>query len=140
VVNIDPITVPTTRAAYVSGYVSGEMADIEVLGESVENVVVEDFKRLQVVSRIAQFGPLPPSVARRLTESLVPKAAPDKKLCTLGGSCVETCPAVAKAIEMVASKVVIDQGKCIRCYCCQEMCPSGAMKLRSGLLARLLNR
>jgi uncharacterized protein (DUF362 family)/Pyruvate/2-oxoacid:ferredoxin oxidoreductase delta subunit len=140
VVNIDPITVPTTRAAYVSGYTTGEMADIEVLGESVENVVVEDFKRLQVVSRIAQFGPLPPSVARRLTESLVPKPAPDKKLCTLCGACVETCPAVPKAIEMVGSKVVIDQGKCIRCYCCQEMCPSGAMKLRSGLLARLLNR
>ncbi len=140
VVNIDPITVPTTRAAYATGYDSSEMGDIEILGESVDNVVVEDFQRLQVVSRIAQLGPLPPSVAKRLAESLVPKPAPDKKLCTLCGVCVEACPAIPKAIELARSKIFIDQRKCIRCYCCQEMCPSGAMKLRSGFLARLLNR
>ena len=140
VVNIDPITVPTTRAAYESGYMAEEMEDIEVLGEPVENVFVEDFQRLQVVNRIAQFGPFPPSVARRLTESLVPKPAPDKKLCTLCGVCVEACPAVPKAIKLAGSKILIDKSKCIRCYCCQEMCPSGAMKLKSGLLARLLNR
>ena len=140
VVNIEPMTVPTTRAAYVTGYITEDMADIKVLGEPIENVVVEDFQRLRVVSRVAQLGPIPPRLARRLAESLVPKPAPDRKLCTLCGACVEACPAVPKAIGLAHSSIVIDHRKCICCYCCQEMCPSGAMKLRSGLLARLLNR
>ena len=87
-----------------------------------------------------QFIPLPEFLSRRVRDSLVPKPAPDKKLCTLCGEGVEVCPAVPKAIELVNGAIVIDYKKCIRCYCCQEMCPSAAMKLRSGILAKLLNR
>lgn len=140
VVNIDPMTVPTNRLAYETGYSDGSIDDINVLGASVEDVIVRDFERLRVVGSIGRVLPLPAFLARRVSDSLVPKPAPDKKLCTLCGVCVEVCPAVPKAIELVDGAIVIDYKKCIRCYCCQEMCPSAAMKLRSGLLARLLNR
>jgi uncharacterized protein (DUF362 family)/NAD-dependent dihydropyrimidine dehydrogenase PreA subunit len=140
VVNIDPMTVPTTRLAYETGFATEDIGAIRVLGERVEDVVVQDFERLRVVSNIGQVGPLPSFIAARIRDSLVPKPAPDRDLCTRCGVCVETCPAVPKALSLTDRGIVIDYAKCIRCYCCQEMCPAGAMKLRSGLLAKLINR
>ena len=34
---------------------------------------------------------------------------------------------------------VIDKKKCITCFCCQEFCPKGAMKVHRPLIARILN-
>ena len=140
VVNIEPMTVPTTRLAYETGFIEGDIGAIRVLGAQVEDVIVRDFKRLRVVANVGRMGPMPKFISARISASLVPKPAPDKELCTLCGVCVEACPAVPKAIELTDRGIVINYDRCIRCYCCQEMCPSGAMKLRSGLLARLLNR
>ncbi|WP_370840526.1 4Fe-4S binding protein [Megamonas funiformis] len=35
-------------------------------------------------------------------------------------------------------KVNIDYQKCIRCYCCQELCPHQAVDLKDGLILSLL--
>jgi len=140
VVNIEPMTVPTTRLAYETGFADGDIGAIKVLGTEIEDVIVKDFKRLRVVANVGRMGPIPKFISDRISESLVPKPAPDKEVCTLCGACVEACPAVPKAIELTDRGIVINYDRCIRCYCCQEMCPSRAMKLRSGLLARLLNR
>jgi len=39
---------------------------------------------------------------------------------------VEVCP--AHALRLVDDKPSFDYKECIRCYCCQEMCPEGAIK------------
>ena len=135
-VNIEPMTVPTIRLAYETGFIEGDIGGINVLGAQGEDVIVRDFKRLRVVSSVGRMGPIPEWIGK----SLVPKPFPDKELCTMCGACVEACPAVPKAIELTDRGIVINYDRCIRCYCCQEMCPSAAMKLRSGLLARLLSR
>ena len=51
--------------------------------------------------------------------------------------CQKSCP--PQVISMSQKKAVIDHGRCIRCYC-HEMCPSGAIDLRMGLVARALDR
>ncbi|MBO7293100.1 MAG: 4Fe-4S dicluster domain-containing protein, partial [Clostridia bacterium] len=51
--------------------------------------------------------------------------------------CKNVCP--AKAITMKKRRPVIDRALCIRCFCCQEFCPVGAMKVRRPAVARLLN-
>ncbi|MDY0302160.1 MAG: 4Fe-4S binding protein [Trichlorobacter sp.] len=33
----------------------------------------------------------------------------------------------------------MDKEHCIRCWCCRELCPYHAMKLRKGFLLRILN-
>jgi formate hydrogenlyase subunit 6/NADH:ubiquinone oxidoreductase subunit I len=33
---------------------------------------------------------------------------------------------------------VIDRSKCIKCFCCQEFCPKGAMKVHRTWIARML--
>ena len=54
------------------------------------------------------------------------------------GKCREICP--AKAITLSRSKPVIDRSRCIRCFCCQEFCPKGAMEQHRPVIARLLSR
>lgn len=53
-----------------------------------------------------------------------------KDLCVKCGVCVNHCPVPGKAISFKNGKKeppVYDYKKCIRCYCCQEMCPKHAI-------------
>ena len=40
--------------------------------------------------------------------------------------------------RVCTTQPTFDYGKCIRCYCCQELCPNDAIKLQQPLLARML--
>jgi Pyruvate/2-oxoacid:ferredoxin oxidoreductase delta subunit len=33
---------------------------------------------------------------------------------------------------------VVDDGKCIRCYCCHELCPEAAIELKFSWMGRLM--
>jgi formate hydrogenlyase subunit 6/NADH:ubiquinone oxidoreductase subunit I len=44
-----------------------------------------------------------------------------------------------QAIELVAKRAHMDWNKCIRCYCCHEVCPENAIDLHRTLLGRLLS-
>jgi uncharacterized protein (DUF362 family)/NAD-dependent dihydropyrimidine dehydrogenase PreA subunit len=48
-------------------------------------------------------------------------------LCNACKTCVNVC--AAGAIQYKENKITYDYGKCIRCYCCAEMCPTGAIKV-----------
>lgn len=52
------------------------------------------------------------------------------------GRCVAHCP--PKAMRVSGGKVKIDYDSCIRCYCCQELCPEDAVQLHEGFLLRLM--
>lgn len=56
--------------------------------------------------------------------------------CVGCGECVKVCPAAAVSIADCAA--TIDKKKCIRCFCCQEFCPKDAVRVKQGLLAKLL--
>lgn len=62
---------------------------------------------------------------------------PDRS-CTGCGKCARDCP--AKAIVIENGRARVDRGKCIRCFCCQEFCPTGAMKVKRSFVARLSGR
>ena len=55
--------------------------------------------------------------------------------CQRCGHCVTHCP--PQAMHMESQAVQIDYGRCIRCFCCQELCPHAAIGTRQGLLLRL---
>lgn len=55
--------------------------------------------------------------------------------CNLCESCLQHCPVGIMEIKKEQGEggkksVDIDYGKCLRCYCCQEICPRGAVKLK----------
>lgn len=49
-------------------------------------------------------------------------------ICRKCRKCINVCP--AKALTLSNDKVTIDKNKCIRCYCCHEMCPFDAIKVK----------
>ena len=61
--------------------------------------------------------------------------------CTGCGECGDVCAAgaIAPGPDGKGSerRVVIDCERCIACFCCQEMCPQGAIEVSAGLAARL---
>lgn len=59
-------------------------------------------------------------------------------VCTGCGRCADHCP--PKAMTMVGRKMTINNGACIRCYCCQEVCPHDAVSLEEGLLLKTVKR
>ncbi|MCX6003950.1 MAG: 4Fe-4S binding protein, partial [Chloroflexi bacterium] len=65
----------------------------------------------------------------------------EKTKCTLCGTCVRMCPVEPKAVNWYKGDQPeppkYDYDRCIRCYCCQETCPEGAIFIDSPLLGRL---
>jgi uncharacterized protein (DUF362 family)/NAD-dependent dihydropyrimidine dehydrogenase PreA subunit len=66
-------------------------------------------------------------------------ARPHILACCVGcGRCAAHCP--PQAMKVLDGKVCIDDKKCIRCYCCQELCPENAVRLEVGALLTLAQR
>ena len=61
-----------------------------------------------------------------------------KEQCQSCGVCADSCPLSGKALKMEGEYPVFNYSTCIRCYCCQEMCPHQAIEPRQPLAGRLL--
>ncbi|WP_445474875.1 DUF362 domain-containing protein [Methanococcoides methylutens] len=128
VIGLDPMDVPTNKAAIERGYGA---PDPEVLGVSVDDVSVK-FK----LSGTTLVGSAPPFLVKRLGKLFMIKPFINTSQCTLCGACVLNCS--AHAIEQKKGRLKINNRKCILCYCCRELCPSGAVKMKRSLFARIL--
>lgn len=60
------------------------------------------------------------------------------RTCITCGRCVAHCP--PQAMKIVDGKACINYERCIRCYCCQELCPADAVHLEEGVWLRLARR
>lgn len=70
---------------------------------------------------------MPSLVKKLLRNIMVRKPKQNRKNCELCGICVKVCP--AKAIHIEDDILQFDYAACIRCYCCQEMCPHDAIRV-----------
>lgn len=71
---------------------------------------------------------LPSTANYLLTEENKPEKSPvitDK--CTTCGECVAICP--KEALRISKRKAEVDYSKCIKCYCCHEVCTFNAINL-----------
>ena len=140
-IGLDPMAVPTLRAAANFGLCPENADEVTVSGK-VEEFMLADFQRIER-KRSLQFESILPGKAGKAFGKIAQKALRSsprlkKSECVGCGLCKNVCP--AKAIEIVEKKAHIDKSKCIRCFCCQEFCPKGAMKVLRPLPARILSR
>ena len=72
---------------------------------------------------------------------LVPKPYIVNDKCKKCGVCIKACPVKPPAVNWRESDKsiapVYQYNKCIRCFCCQELCPEGAVKINQPLLRRI---
>lgn len=71
---------------------------------------------------------------RLIPPFLQPKPVIDKKQCQGCGMCVKNCP--QHTISIKNGKARISHDKCIRCYCCQELCTFKAVKIKKSFIYR----
>ncbi len=117
------------------GLFSRRLEDISILGESVSNLAVKDFRLPPGKEKSAA---VPQSLMNRFSRLLTskPKIAPE--VCTRCGKCVEICPRGAITMDEEAAK--IKSGKCIRCYCCHEICEFDAVILHRPVPLRIARK
>jgi uncharacterized protein (DUF362 family)/Pyruvate/2-oxoacid:ferredoxin oxidoreductase delta subunit len=139
IINLDPEVVPTAtlgEKARLGNYRSDE---IELVGESIDSFVDGDFDVIRTPPEHANRSRIRTLVKNRLSE----RPAINKASCTVCGLCVKMCPVNPKAVNWrrgdQSRPPTYDYDLCIRCYCCQESCPEGAVFTQSPLLGRLLS-
>ena len=106
---------PTHRAAADLGLAPRE---IDIDGDFRP---VGDFK-LPVLGPLT-FGPR--RFEALIRRHFVQRPVVDPGKCRMCGECWRHCP--ARAIAHHARAIDFDYNRCIRCYCCVEMCPHGAL-------------
>jgi len=137
-IDLDPGLVLTNR--YGDEWGLGAMTDIEIVGDPVESFVTPDFV---VNRRNGSTTGNQGRIARFMKDWVVPKPYIVSDRCTSCGTCVKVCPVDPKAVDFTADKEhppVHDYSLCIRCYCCQEMCPEHAIEIATPMLGRFIHR
>lgn len=132
----NPASVPTVAAAVRRGWITGRVADLELLGEELAALQVEGFRLPPGGSRTGMEWA--PSFLRHwVTKQLIASPFVTER-CIGCGACVANCP--AQTISLVAGRARIALANCIRCYCCHELCPEQAIILRQPWPARVIGR
>jgi len=145
-VDLNPEFVPTTSYGMEVGMGTYKEDEIEILGESIEAFKVKDFNVVREPVKAMKVGGVFTKVANRL---FVPRPYIEASECVKCGVCVLMCPVNPKAVhwdvkseegtkkENKSKPPVYSYDRCIRCYCCQELCPESAIHIKVPLLRKV---
>jgi uncharacterized protein (DUF362 family)/Pyruvate/2-oxoacid:ferredoxin oxidoreductase delta subunit len=122
----------TNRVVFEQGIGKDE---IDVVGERLEEVRIPRF-RFPPPSEPAWN--LPRFLQKTLKNALTSQPTFEEDLCNHCDQCVGACP--PRALYRKGKDIVFDYGKCIRCFCCQEVCPEGAISIKPGWALKLVSR
>ncbi len=128
VLGLEPQKLLTNRAA---GQLQLVPEDIHVHGEYN---ILSDFKFPEIDSMA--IGP--DILQGFMRKYVLQKPVSDNQKCKLCGECWRCCP--VNAINRRVKGVRFTYNTCIRCYCCLEICPYGAITSKKPLLGRLFRK
>ncbi|MDP4179278.1 MAG: DUF362 domain-containing protein [Bacillota bacterium] len=135
----NPLDTPALKEVYDSNWGAVMPKDIEVLGESIENMKAKNFK---LVRKGGNFYFISPGATNFLRSLLAPSPVLTKGKCIGCKRCEEVCPEKPKVITMVRNgdkyNPTWNMKNCIRCFCCQELCPVGAIEIKNTKLGKIL--
>lgn len=126
----EPLVVPTSRAAFFRKTWLQSEADIIYDGPEISSIVKNGFKKIPIstTNNIAlKF------IIRRIKflKKLESRPVFIHEKCTGCQKCVNICP--VQAILPLPSKkthILLTDKKCIRCFCCSEVCTDNAVVIR----------
>jgi uncharacterized protein (DUF362 family) len=140
IINLNPAFVPTAAPGEKAGLGTYHDENIEVVGANVEDFICHDFDVIRKPVEHAASG----AIRTFIKNQTNPRPVIDKALCTRCDTCVRHCPVTPKAVDWIDGDQVRPPahhyGRCIRCFCCQELCPEGAISIKETLLGRLFFR
>lgn len=125
---------PLWQAADLRGFPECRLNDDDVVGDFPaghiwKDVQIPRFYSLSLLPGLSIFG-------RAAEQALTSRPVHLPALCIACGKCVSVCK--AQAIVLRDRQLTFDYKKCIRCYCCHEMCPVRAIAFHDGLIRKIL--
>ncbi len=137
IVGFYPLNIYTTLHAHERGLGVGAIENIEIVGESLRDVQLKDFKHSAIAIGLLQRR-VPSFLYAYLQAQLmlIPEVYRDR--CTACLECIEICP--RKAIQLVQDLAWVEKNLCIHCMCCHEVCQFQAIKLKQQPLGRAIRK
>lgn len=133
-------TVPIVREGVARGLCPSDISGIELVGDSAESLVLTDFKEPDSAQNRA------PSMLTffsrgKLGRFFMPRPIADPGKCRGCGECAASCPQHTIVLAEKNGKKIarIRHADCIRCYCCQELCPFEAIRIKKNFIIRLVD-
>jgi uncharacterized protein (DUF362 family)/Pyruvate/2-oxoacid:ferredoxin oxidoreductase delta subunit len=137
IIGFEPMAIPTIRFAHQRSLGVGELDTIHVVGESVTDVSIPDFKKPSSGAQDFAGKYLPNFLLSVMFDTTCSTySTVNHSNCTRCYECVRNCPADAMSKEN--GKVIVDKKKCIGCFCCDEVCDFEAIVMKRSLLGRTL--
>ncbi len=107
------------------------------------DVIIEQFRLKDFVNPVdghAAINLLSTGLGTFLKRAVIKRPVVMADKCTKCRMCVKVCPLDTKAIRFSDKKdrIEYDYAKCIRCFCCQELCPRGAIEVKEAPLGFLI--
>lgn len=120
--------VTTLEAALRRGF----LPEYAIVGDEIEPLIIRDFDipmGLRRGSWVRMMNALP--------QALRPRPVFTHKKCDGCGTCMRACPAKAITLDS-GRRPHVNVKTCIRCYCCQELCPKNDVEVRRNPIFTLL--
>lgn len=140
-IDLDPEFVPTMKFGMDTGLGTYKYDEIDILGDFNTNLINKEFN---VVRRPPDRFISSKSFPSFLKNLLSPKPVINYEICKNCGKCVLQCPTNPKSVDWRQKKhepfPSYDYNSCIRCYCCQEICPHKAITIKIPLLGKIIRR
>ncbi|MFC1945919.1 DUF362 domain-containing protein [Chloroflexota bacterium] len=139
IINLDPEYVPTSIPGEMAGLGTYHYENIEVVGDNIESVIDKGFEVIRKPVMPISTGRL----RKFIRDQTCPKPIINETICTNCGTCIKHCPVKPKVVDWhngdKTSQPTFIYEYCIRCYCCQELCPEGAIFLGQAILGRIFS-
>ena len=136
IIGLDPLDIYTTRYCDERGLGSGNLQNIEVVGERMEDVTVLDFRPPASATNLF-LRRLPGFLSRFLVGQLSVQPQLIEHQCTGCFECEKTCPTAA--ISISGEMVKINRNICIRCMCCHEVCRFNAITPKRSVMGSIIH-
>ena len=139
IINLNPAVVPTSQPGEAAKLGTYHAENIELVGGDIDTFFDPSFNVNRTPPSHSSGGRFSTFIKNRITQ----RPVIDKSRCDLCGVCVKMCPVRPKAVDWYegdkSQPPRHNYDRCIRCYCCQETCPAGAILIESPLLGRLFS-
>jgi Pyruvate/2-oxoacid:ferredoxin oxidoreductase delta subunit len=140
IVGMDPGIVPTALQGEKAGLGTYHSENIEIIVDKLESFIDNDFEIIRTAPDRCTTGKLRNYIKNRICD----RPVIDNDKCNCCGTCVRLCPVEPKAINwrngFESKPPVYNYDRCIRCFCCQENCPEGAISVKTTALSSLMAR
>lgn len=135
--------VPMAKAAIARGLMCASASELEISGVPLEAARRKEFVVRYNDSQANLYFVKDGVMGNVLRSSLQAKPVFTSD-CRACGECARSCPVKAITVEPGENgkrgRARADLKLCIRCFCCQELCPFKAVKIRRSMLGKIVSK